>query len=292
MNAAVITPAKPSPIDAATLRRRISELPAMPQVVLEVLTLLRQESAGAEECATAIASDPTLTALTLRLANSAFYGVPGRVGSIRDAIQMLGRRTLGALLTTAVVSTRFKPTACEGFDFAAFWRHALATAIAAQSLARELTLDDEAAFTAGLLHDIGRLALAAHWPQPLSAALAQSRRDDAPLAAVETALLGTSHSEVGALIADHWRFPAAVAQAIAYHHAPPAAARASVSDLVHVADALAHALDLHHDPDEMVPEIEPASWERLALAPAQCLRAFERTETGVAALCQALGVPA
>lgn len=281
-------------IDPALLRRQLGELPALPQAVMEVLAILRRENASAADCAERIARDQAMTVRTLRLANSAFYGMPGRVATIHDAVHMLGRRTLGALLTTAAVSAQFGRCRCPGFDFQAFWRHALGTAIAAQSLARELASDDDLAFTAGLLHDVGRLALATYFPAELGAALAKARADDAPLLVAERSVLGIDHTQVGAMIAARWHFPAAVAEAISAHHAPPApagpATHASLTDLVHVADAIAHALDLSGADDEMVPDIETSAWARLALSPMQCLRVFERTETGVAALCQALGV--
>jgi len=291
--AAARRPARPgAAIDGDLLRRQIGQLPALPQAVLKVLAILRREDASAEECAQHIVSDQAMTARTLRLANSAFYGVPGRVGTIRDAIHMLGRRTLGALLTTAAVTSQFGRCSCPGFDFAAFWRHALGSAIAAQSLAGELGADEDLAFTAGLLHDIGRLALAAYFPAELGAALARARADDGPALEAEREAFGDDHAGIGAMIAAHWHFPGPVADAITQHHAPAAAPRATLADIVHLADAIAHSLDLNGDDDEMVPEIDASSWARLGLSPAQCLRVFERTENGVAALCQALGVDA
>jgi putative nucleotidyltransferase with HDIG domain len=276
------------PIDAAALSRRIGRLPTLPQAVLDVMALLRDEASSGEACAAAIARDGGMTAVVLRLANSAFYGAAGRVASVRDALHLLGRRTLAGVLTTAAVCTRLERPVCEGFDFVAFWRHGLATAIAAQSLARELALDDDVAFTAGLLHDVGIAVLASQQPAALASAIAAARAADRPLAEVEAVLLGVDHAAIGAALAAHWHFPPAVVEAIARHHAPSAAP--GLADVVHVADAMAHALDLDAGEHERVPPLAEAAWRRLAPKPAQVLRAFERTETGVAALCQALGV--
>jgi putative nucleotidyltransferase with HDIG domain len=275
-------------IDLQAMGRRIGELPKLPQAVLDVMALLRREDSSAEDCAAAIARDAGMAVLTLRLANSAFYGVAGRVASMRDAMQLLGRRTLSGLLATAAVSARVPRPACAGFDFVGFWRHALGTAIAAQCLARELALDDDAAFTAGLLHDVGELVLAAHWPDALAATIAAAAAADRPRAEVEAALLGVDHGAIGARLAHHWHFPAEVAEAIGLHHRP--AAGAALADLVHVADAVVHALDLDDAPAARVPALCPDAWARLAPKPAQLLRTFDKTETGVAAMCQALGV--
>jgi len=264
-------------IDLEPLRRHVDALPALPQALLQALAMLRSDDASAEDCAAPIARDPGMTARALRLANSAFYGMAGRVATVRDAVNMLGRGTLSALLTAAAVTAQFAPGRCPGIDLSAFWRHALATAIAAQALAAETGFDEEVAFTTGLLHDIGRLALAACFPAELAAVQAGGQTGG-PLLDAERAVFGLDHAAVGAMITRHWHFPAAVVTAIAEHHAAATAPPVLV-DLVQLADAVAHAL-----------EFDAATCARLALSPAQCQRVVERTEGGIAALCQALGV--
>jgi HDOD domain len=111
------------PIDLQLLQARVRELPALPQAVLDVLAVLRSENSGTDDCAEHIARDQSMTARTLKLANSAFYGVPGRVATVRDAVHLLGRRTLGSLLTSAAVSASVGSSgAAPGFTFAHFWR--------------------------------------------------------------------------------------------------------------------------------------------------------------------------
>ncbi|MBI3368004.1 MAG: HDOD domain-containing protein [Burkholderiales bacterium] len=149
----------------------------------------------------------------------------------------------------------------------------------------------ELAFTAGLLHDIGLLALATYFPDELSAALAHSRAEDRSLDQVERPLLGCAHAEIGAAIVSHWRLPAELCDAVRHHHGPPAApgnAPSTLADVVHVADAVAHGLDLVGVPDEAVPETLLPSWNRLALAAAPWQRIFSHTEEGVELLCEAL----
>lgn len=292
--AAAPPPAMPSfRIAPAALRERVNSLPVLPQAVVEALRILRIDGASADDCAERISQDQALAARTLRLANSAFYGMPGRVVTIRHAHDVLGRRTLGALLTTAAVSTQFSHGSGSGFDFESFWRQALGTAVAAQGLAIETGADDEQAFIAGLLHDIGRLALATYFAEPLAAAVMLAHAQDLPLLVAERQVLGVDHAEVGALIATHWHFPAAVVAAIRDH---PAQGRdgvhqaAPLTALVHLADAIVHALDLEAAEDEAVPVLSAAAWDQLGLSPAQVLRVFERTETGVEALSQAMFV--
>ena len=207
-------------IDEQALRRRVRELPALPQAAMAAAAALRDERSSSAHCSELIGRDQALAARVLRLANSAFYGVPGRVGSIRDAVQLLGRRTLSSVLTVATLSQQFHAADCLPFSFAGFWRHAIGVALAARGLARALDHDEDLAFTVGLLHDIGNLALATHFADATAHAIAHARAADASLHAAERSLLGIDHADVGALVAAHWQFPAGVVAAIAGHHAP------------------------------------------------------------------------
>ena len=281
--------AQRAPIDLGLLQQRIAQLPALPRAATEALAKLRDETSSAEDSARCIGTDLALTARVLRLANSAFYGVPGRVGSVNRAIQILGKRTLRGALTAVALSGQFSAIPCEGFRFDGFWRHTIGAAIAAEAIARACALDDETAFTAGVLHDIGRLALAAHFPRETAAMLELARTHDLPWLEAERLALGTDHATVGAAIAAHWHFPPAVQTAITAHHLPqPEGSAPSMADVIHVADAIVHALDLAGDANESVPDIDPQAWQRLGLAPEQALELFQCVDQGVTALCAAL----
>jgi putative nucleotidyltransferase with HDIG domain len=282
-------PARGATIDLALLQQRIAQLPALPRAAAEALAMLRDEDSGADDCARIIGTDQALTARVLRLANSAFYGVPGRVSSVNRAVQMLGKRTLRGALTTVALSGQFSAIRCEGFRFDGFWRHTIGTAIGAEAIARTRSLDDETAFTAGVLHDIGRLALAAHFPHETAAMLELARAHDLPWLEAERLALGTDHAAVGAAIASQWNFPAAVQAAIAAHHLPQQDGNAAgMADVIHVADAIVHALDLAGEAGEAVPDIDAQAWQRVGLSAEQALELFQCIEQGVTALCAAL----
>jgi putative nucleotidyltransferase with HDIG domain len=274
------------------VRRRVGELPPLPKAAMRALQTLRREDASLEQVAVDLGCDASLTARILRLANSPFYGVAGRVSSARDAAQVLGRRTLESMLTLAAVAGQFDGQRSQGFDASAFWRHALASAIAARGLARAAGVDQDQAFVAALLHDIGLLAMSVYFPQALDALIAQARADDVELCVVERAHGLTAHADVGAWIAAHWHFPAPVVQAIASHHAPAAlpVADAGLAACVHVANAIAHALDVANLAHELVPMIDSAAWQRVALSDEGFRQLFDETESGVRALCAALAL--
>lgn len=283
--------APPATIDRDQLASRVRALPALPQAALDALAALRDEDSSAEHCGALLGRDQAIAARVLKLANSAFYGVPGRVGSVRDAVLLLGRRPLVSVLTVAAMSGQFDPKRCPGFDFAGFWRHAIGVALTTRALARFGGEDQDLAFTTGLLHDIGRLVLATQFNSAYAGVAEALARHDDPVSA-EREVLGTDHVEAGALVAAHWRFPAPVVAALLGHHAPTAAddGKASLADLLHVADAAVHALDLAGAEAESVPLVDAASWQRAGVPDKEWLAIFAATESGVATLAAALGL--
>lgn len=266
------------------VRSRVRHLPGLPTVVLELDRALRSEEGSSDGIVRLIGRDAGLTAMALKLANSSFYGASGRVQSLRDAVQILGLRTLSTAVMTAAVMARLDPAGCPGYDGEAAWRHALGTALCAQRLADARGVDACAAYTTGLLLDVGMLALATTFPEPYAAVLAWGARHDVPPLDAERELLGVDHAEVGGMLAEHWRFPPAITHAIHRHHAVPDGQGDPLLDVVHVADNIAHALDLSRLAGAMVPPLSLAAWRRVQ-PPEEELRAvFEHVEDRLAHL--------
>ena len=269
---------------------RLRELPSLPQVVLDLQSALARDDISIDAIADTVSLDQGLAAKALRVANCSVYGVPGRVASIRQAIGMLGLRSVSTVLTIAAVSDRIPRPACPGFDLGRYWRHSVGVALCARELARTLRLDTDVAFTAGLMHDLGRLALASQAPAALAEVLRRRNEVDCTMLDAERATLATDHASVGEQVAARWHFGPAIVEAIRFHHEPAASPRASVVDVVHVADAIAHALDLAGDPQEMVPPLDAEAWNRIGLTEGQALLLLESTESEVDGLCEALAV--
>jgi len=278
-------------INSDNVRARVRDLPALPKAVHEVILALDDEDLRLDALAHKIAIDPAMVTKILRAANSPFYGMSGRIGSVHDALRLIGLRTVSALFTTAAVMRSIAPPSCEGFDFQGFWEHSLGTAICSQELARLCGYPQTLAFTAGLVHDIGRLALAAYYPHELAGSIAFARERDCPQFEAEHSVLGIGHCEVGAWIAAHWHFSDKVIEAIRQHHDPSEAQCATpvaLADIVHTADGIVHALDLVHVGGDLVPRLQLGAWERLNLAPESYLPLFERTEMNFLGLREAL----
>jgi putative nucleotidyltransferase with HDIG domain len=200
------------------------------------------------------------------------------VTTIQQAITYLGFQATRNLITAAAVTGCFPAGKCPGFDHRAFWRHSIATAACAKVLARRMRLNQDFAFTAGLLHDIGRLVLVTGFPERYSAVLARRQREDRQLLDVERELLGVDHVMAGALLAQHWQFSDTMHHAIAYHHEPEAPGAGFLATIVHVANAIVHALDLARDDDELVPPVSMVAWTALGLSQEAYLHVFRETE--------------
>jgi len=275
------------------LRQRVATLPSLPKAVQDAMAVLNDEGASIGDVTERIERDQVLTARTLRAANTAFYGAPGRVATIRTAIGILGLRAVAALLTTASVSSQFSASNhCAELRFGDFWRHALSTALVARGLAARLGLDGEVAFTAGLLHDIGALMLATQFPAETGVALRFAREHDLPMLAIERTVLGVDHCVAGEALARHWRFPDATVHAIASHHDLPANpdGKPVLAELVHIADALAHGIQPAGGLDDAVPPVAVATWARLGVGTPACLAILQSAASNVEALCEALAL--
>ena len=266
------------------------DIPSLPQAVGEVQAAIGREDASLDELAEAVGRDQGLAARALRVANSSLYGVQGRVSSIRQAMNILGLRTVSTFLTAAAVSERFKHVRCAQFDLPRYWRHSIGVALCAKDIARRRRLDLDAAFTAGLLHDLGRLLLASQAPEAYAAAHQRQSETDCPMIDAERATLGSDHTLLGADIATRWHFGAPIVEAIRLHHTPPSSNALSIAEVVHVADNIVHALDVANDPNEMVPTMDSSAWNRVALSQGEILLVFSSTEQELDDACAALAV--
>ncbi|GLT22487.1 HD family phosphohydrolase [Zoogloea oryzae] len=249
----------------ADIVSHIHSLPAMPAVALELLQTLSGGDPDVDALASRIARDQAITARVLRVANSPFYGLQMRVGSIHDAIVVLGFSAVRSLVLTSAVVTTLPAGKCAGFSADRFWRHVLGTAVAAQALARPLRRKPESLFIAGLLHDIGRLVMLSANPEGFARVIQIAAERDCHLVDVETEIFGCDHTAVGAAIAQHWNFPADIVEALAFHHNPAQTAPGSLAAIIHYADGIAKALDLEGAENTQMARLQPAAIDALGL---------------------------
>jgi putative nucleotidyltransferase with HDIG domain len=258
--------------------QRIHNLPSLPTVVVDLLASMDQDDVNIDVLAHKIAQDQALTAKTLRLANSSFYGMAHQVTTIQEAIAILGFRTVRSVATTAALIGTFSGGTHTGFNVTPFWRHAIAAAVCAKELAAHLNLNPEHAYTVGLLHDIGRLVLVTQFQSNYEATMAHRAQHDCSLLDAEHAVLGLDHALVGHALTQHWKFPETMQQAVGCHHATVVLGMQPLSSVILAADVMAHALDLSSDMDDLVPPVPMGLWQHFGLDEKALLEVFKNAE--------------
>lgn len=270
--------------------KSVRDLPSLSAVVSELLSSFDQTDASVGMLADKVSRDQALTAKTLRIANSSFYGLQHKVTTVQQAIIVLGLDCIRSLVTAAAVTDNFSASMHASFQLKSFWRHSVSTALCAKSIAKELKLNQDSAFIAGLLHDVGRLVLVTGFPQQYAQAIIYRDTHDCHMLEAERKVLGVDHMVAGLALAEHWKFPIVMQKAIGSHHAPKIQDQGDVPGIVHVADVIAHALDLSDHEDDLVPPLVESAWDRLNLGQDALRNIFRRTEEEFDEACQIFSV--
>lgn len=217
------------------------DLPASPQVLPKLLTLLRKEDTTLDEVGDLIALEPALTAKLLQYCNSAYFSGSEPVSNVPDAIGRVGFKTIYVLVTIVAGSHLLARPTGSGLDLNQLWRHSLTSAFAAKFVAESIDADSNLLFTAGLLHDMGRLVLAKAKASEYNQILQQAAETQGSLLAAEISTFGFSHADVGACLMETWQLPKPLIESVRYHHNPYAANGAKVNAAcICLANALAY----------------------------------------------------
>ena len=221
---------------------QVHQLPALPSSVSRIIAALLSDDTQLYEIERIVRLDEAVTATVLRYANSVQYGSPGRVFSLKESIVRLGAKMLLRIALQHQISPAFLDGGTAyGLARGALWRGTLAGAIAAEGLACANRFPDpDLAFLCALMRDIGKLVIdMCAAPRQLAAAAELVQPDECFLDR-ERELLGTDHAQLGAALARRWNLPRRIADAIRYHHRPPAAPpdHDRLFDIVHAADVL------------------------------------------------------
>jgi putative nucleotidyltransferase with HDIG domain len=240
---------------------RISALPPLPVTAARLLGLLRDPDVEMSQVVSAVDLDPGLTANTLRMANSALLAGNKKIATIREAVNRVGLYRIYQVVVTTVVSPMAKAqVSCYGLGADALWSHCVAVAAGSRLVAAVAGIPGgEEAFTAGLLHDVGKLILGST-PAAAEGRLVTPAGGD-PLE-VERQRFGTDHAEAGACLLEYWKFPQGLIDAVRFHHAPGDRRGAG---LVHVADVQCRAQGLGCACEGPVEAVSPDALKALAL---------------------------
>jgi HD-like signal output (HDOD) protein len=231
------------------------ELPTLPVVLVPLLHQLDQpvEAQDMHEVVRLISQDKSLAAQCLHLVNSPLFGFTREVESIKAAVVALGLERIRDIAVSCSM-LKLAPTAGHDLSPDVFWGHSLGCALVCRDLAKKIGfLDPAKAYAAGLLHDVGIVALLWVAPQEFRSALQYARAEHIPLHEAEAKTLGLTHADAGRILAESWHLPHELIEAIAYHHSPQAApCNAALASIVFFSDLLCRLNGIGHGLNEQV----------------------------------------
>ncbi len=239
---------------ALTLIARIESMPTLPAVTLRVMEVTADPKSSANDLMGIISPDVSLTTKILKIANSPFYGLTREISSLKHAVTVLGFKEIRNLVISTVAFESFKNLKQNGkFDINKFWRHSFYCALAAKTIAVDLKNGSNDLFVAGLVHDIGKLAMYVTFPDEfmMQAEIMSPMKMKFTTFEAEKDIFGMTHDEVGMKLLKKWMFPESLINAVGYHHHPQDADKKSPFPIiVHVADILTHVYEMQVEGEE------------------------------------------
>ncbi|HTI98389.1 MAG TPA: HDOD domain-containing protein [Dongiaceae bacterium] len=248
------------PMTAAMMVARARNLPQIPATALKLIGLLDEPDCNNDELAGLVQGDPALTAKLLRACNSSALALSEPVSSVDQALLILGYGAVANMVMSLAMSQAMRSHSGYSIPVEDLWQHALTTAAAAKTMVDQGLYEEHdaaVAYTAGLLHDVGKLVMAQVLGAEVHAAIRQHRvAEGLGSVAAEREVLGTDHTEVGACLLHVWRLPEWIVEATGNHHRPVLGVVPHLSAVVHVANRVAHLVDTPNSGDYAINETD------------------------------------
>ncbi len=226
------------------LIKNIDQLPSMPSVVTELIELTANPDSDLDDVLSLIEKDQSLTAKLLKLCNSSYYGLSKQVSNLRSAVVLLGFKTVYKMVVAVGTAVFFKKD-CPGYGLSGIdlWRHSVGAAISAELVARKCNPEKaQPAYTAGLLHDIGKLVLAQYVDDGIDSILRLVEQGRTFIEA-EQEVIGMDHGLIGGKLARQWKFPEPLVEAIKYHHEPGlASSDVDLAAFTHIGNVISNSI--------------------------------------------------
>lgn len=206
--------------DKISFRKRVeqlSNLPTLPNLLDKFTQMIKDPKTSMAAFGKEISRDQVLTSKILKLVNSAFYGFPGRISTVTNALVLLGYDALKGLIISSNIFENLSPEAYP------LWHHSVTVSLASRAIARELSLPDIEEFAvAGLLHDIGKVILHIEASEEYRTVINQAKKTKQPIWQMEDEILGFDHANIGLWVCEEWKLPNKLTIPIGYHHMPAA----------------------------------------------------------------------
>ncbi len=247
--------------------RSIKDLPPVPQVVIKIQQMISDLNSDAKQLAEIIEADQAIAAKVLQMANSSFYGMSGKISSIRHASLILGYQTLGEIVTMAGTADLLDDKMPGyGYDAQDLWKHSLSVAFSSKMIAENQNQDQiHQAHTAGLIHDVGKIILDRHVLEIKEQIADYMSREEKTFLHAERHFFGFDHAEIAAEICRSWKIPETITLAIKCHHQPSLSGGDELSYILHMADYIAAMGGIGYDDDDALYELENGTMDFIGL---------------------------
>lgn len=239
----------------------VKDLPTLPTALQEVSRLLELPNTTTDQVAKVISFDQVLAAKVLKMVNSPIYGFPGRIGTVKHALVLLGFNVIrGLIISTSVYDDMNR--AMRGL-----WDHSVGCSLACGELARALGMKDPEEYAvAGLLHDLGKVVSALQLPEAKARVDGVVKEQDLLYIDAETQVLGFGHDRINSWLAEHWNLPPAIREGMAFHHKPMSARiYPQMACVVHVGNFMARLFEYGSGGDDNVPSLSPHALKLLGM---------------------------
>lgn len=255
-------------ISLEDLKQKVGEIPPLPDLVIRLLDMCRDQSVAPRDIVEVIRHDPAITMKLLRLCNSTYYGLPRKVTSLQEAMMYIGTDALVNFVLAGQLSTYYnKENKGYGLEKGQLWRNAVGTAICSQRVAERVDAAlSGSAFTCGLLHCIGKIILNTYVADSFYTIQDYVERTGTPFLLAEKQILGYTHAEVGAGLAEHWGLPGEIVESIRYFAAPMnAPTNKKLVSIVHIGNILCLTFGIGVGSDGLAYAVQPGALELLGL---------------------------
>ncbi len=252
-------------VDTNTIRssiERLNALPTIPNILKKLLKMLENPSTSLNDIGHFISHDPVITSKVLRMINSPIYGFPGRISSVNQAVILLGLNVVKGMLLSVSVYDIMKKV------MVGLWEHSLACAIASRLMAKKKGLKEtEESSIAGLLHDIGKVALLLQFKDSYESAIKLAERKGFAIMEAEKEVFIIDHAKAGEWMSEKWSFPKNLIEIIGYHHKPNVSKNFPLeTSIVHFADILVRGRGFGFAGDKTVPPVNEIAWTILGFS--------------------------
>lgn len=245
-----------------------TKLSTLPDIYRQLIDAIAKPSSSTYDIENVISKDTNLSARLLKIVNSAFYGYPSKIDTLSRAVNVIGTRQLSTLAMGINIITIFNKIPSGIINMTMFWKHSILCGICARILAGYKNIQNtERMFTAGLLHDIGRLVCYNYLPKESLSAVIAAKDNGQLLYLAERDVFTFDHAVVGGKLLNKWQMPLSLEEMVCYHHKPQKSKNQVESSILHLADIMANAMAIGTSGERLIPPLHREAWMRLGMTP-------------------------